>query len=93
MATANAIALAWAPITGTAPAVVNRGEFYAVEFTPEQEDRAAAWILSQLRNEPGPVRVQVGGIATKVIARNYWPWFIGVAAAGIAIGYIAKGAK
>lgn len=90
-ATANAIALAWSPIVGGVPAVINRGEFYEVAFNPEQEDRAAAWIVSQLNREPGPVRVGASGIATKVIFREYWPHILGVAAAGAVLGYVARG--
>lgn len=92
-ATANAIALAWAPILGSSPAVLNRGGYFEIVFTPEQEDRAAAWIVSQLDREPGPVRMNAGGIATKVITRQYWPYILGVAALGGAIGYIASGAR
>ena len=92
-ATAQAIALAWAPITGRAPAVINRGGFYEIAFDPEQEDRAAAWIVAQLNREPGPVRMEAGGIAMKVIARKYWPAVLGVAAAGAVLGYVLRGAR
>lgn len=92
-ATANAIALAWMPITGTPPAVINRGEYYEIAFNPEQEDRAAAWIVSQLNREPGPVRMESGGIAIKVITRKYWPYILGVAAAGAVLGYTMRGRK
>lgn len=86
-ATARAIALAWSPIVGGSPDVVNHGDYYEVVFTPEQEDRAAAWIVSQLDREPGPVRMSLGGVATKVITREYWPYILGVAAVGGLVGY------
>jgi hypothetical protein len=89
-ATAQAMALAWAPITGTPPAVINRGDYYELAFNPDQEDRAAAWIVSQLNREPGNVRVNAGGIATKVITRQYWPYILGIAAAGAIIGYSVR---
>lgn len=92
-AAANAIALAWTPITGAPPAVINRGDYYEIAFNPEQEDRAAAWIVSQLSREPGPVRMESGGIATKVITRQYWPYILGIAAAGAFLGYSLRGRK
>lgn len=93
-ATANAIALAWAPIVGGMPAVINRGEYYEVALTPDQEDRAAAWIMSQLDKEPGPVRMDLTGVGTKVIMRHYWPHVLGVLALGAALGYsIRRGAR
>lgn len=92
-ATANAIALAWAPIVGSPPAVVNRGGYYEVVFTPDQEDRAAAWIRTQLNREPGPVRMELSGIAVKVIARQYWPYVVGVAAAGALLGMAFRGRR
>lgn len=90
-ATANAIAVAWSPIVGGLPAVFNRGDYYEIIFTPEQEERAAAWIITQLRREPGPVRMETGGIAARVIARQYWPYFAGVVAAGALLGYMLRG--
>lgn len=87
-ATANAIALAWSPIVGGVPAVANRGGYYEITFTAEQEDRAAAWIVSQLSREPGPVRMEIGGIALKVLTRQYWAYVAGVAAAGAILGYV-----
>lgn len=92
-ATANAIALAWAPIVGGAPSVVNRGGYYEIVFTPDQEDRAAAWIRTQLNREPGPVRMELGGIAAKVVARQYWPYVLAVAAAGAFLGYSLRGGR
>ncbi len=92
-ATASAIALAWAPIVGSSPQVINRGGYYDVVFTPEQEDRAAAWIITQLDKEPGPVRVNAGGIATKVLTRHYWPYILGLVLVGAAAGYAFRGRK
>lgn len=92
-ATANAIALAWTPITGRPPAVINRGEYYDVVFDPEQEDRAAAWIVDQLNREPGAVRVEAAGIAQKVVMRQYWPYMLGLAAVGALLGYSMKGGR
>lgn len=92
-ATARAISLAWMPILGDAPAVVNYGDYYAVEFTPAQEERAAAWIVSQLNREPGPVRMDAGGIAVRVVGRKYWPYLAGVAIAGAFLGYMARGRR
>lgn len=93
-ATANAIALAWAPIVGGMPAVIGRGSYYEVVFNPDQEDRAAAWIMSQLDREPGPVRMDLTGVGTKVIMRHYWPHVLGIVALGAAVGYaIGRGSK
>jgi hypothetical protein len=92
-ATAQAIALAWTPIIGSRPAVIPFDDHYEIQFTPDQEDRASAWIESQLSAEPGPVRMNIGGIATKVIARQYWPWILGVAAAGALVGYSMRGRR
>lgn len=88
-ATAQALAVALAPIAGGKPAVVNYGDYAVLEFTPEQEDRISAWIITQLKREPGPVRVESGGIALKVLTRQYWPWAVGLALAGAAFGYAA----
>ncbi len=88
--TARGLALALAPITGTVPAVVSHGDYSEITFTPEQEERLSAWILTQLRREPGPVRIQSGGVALKVIMREYWPWMVGFVAVGAAVGYMAS---
>ena len=90
-ATALAIAAAWRPIVGSMPAVTAGDGFWSVTFTPEQEDLAAAWLLTQLNKEPGPVRVNMSGISTKVLTRQYWPWVLAVAATGAALGYMVRG--
>ena len=92
-ATANAIALAWTPIVGSPPAVMNRGTYYEVMMTPDQEDRAVAWIESQLNKEPGPVRMNLSGIGTKVIFREYWPEIAGIAAIGAVLGIALAGRR
>lgn len=90
-ATALAIAAAWRPIVGSMPTVENRGDHWAVVFDMEQEDRASAWILSQLRREPGPVRMELGGVAQKVITRKYWALGLGLVVIGGLIGYSVRG--
>lgn len=91
--TARALALALSPITGGVPAVTSHGEYSEITFTPEQEERLSAWILLQLRREPGPVRIDAGGVAFKVMVRQYWPWMVGFVAAGAVVGYMAKGGR
>lgn len=91
LAIATGLAIAWGSIIGTAPTVVNQGNYYEIVFTPEQEDAAADWIISQLNKDPGSIRTDAGGIATKVLMRKYWPWIIGMAGAGFALGYLLKG--
>ena len=91
LATATAIAAAWSPIVGSTPSVVNRGNYYEVVFAPDQEDRAVEWILTQLNREPGPVRIEAGGMAVKVITRKYWPYFAGAALLGAVVGYTLHG--
>lgn len=100
LATATAISVAWAPITGSAPAVIRRQGGYDVIFDADQEERAAEWLRIQLARGigagsegPGPVGVQMGGIATKVITRTYWPYMLGIAAVGAAIGYSLRGRR
>lgn len=88
--TARALALALSPITGGVPTVTSYGSYSEVSFTPEQEERLSAWILTQLRREPGPVRVDTDGVATRVIVRQYWPWMLGFVAAGAVVGYVAS---
>jgi hypothetical protein len=92
-ATARAISLAWAPIIGSAPEVIDQGDHFQIIFSPEQEERAAAWIITQLNREPGPVRMETGGIAARVIGRQYWPYIAGVAAAGALLGYYFGGRR
>ena len=92
-AAANAMAVALAPIAGSSPAVISRGSYYEIAFTPEQEDRVAAWIVSQLKREPGPVRVEAAGVALKVVTRAYWPQITGLVIAGATLGYILRGGK
>lgn len=92
-ATAEAIALAWTPILGSRPGVIPFDDHYEIQFTPDQEDTAAAWIESQLNAEPGPVRMNLGGVAIKVISRQYWPWILGIAAAGAVVGYSMRGRR
>ena len=89
-ATARALSLALAPIAGSAPAVTDYGEYYSLSFTPEQEERVSAWLLTQLRREPGPVRVEASGIAIRVILRQYWPYMLGLVAAGALAAHVMK---
>ncbi len=90
-ATALAIAAAWRPIVGSMPTVENRGDHWAVVFSVEQEDAASAWILQQLNREPGPVRMEIGGVARKVLARQYWGWALGAVVIGGLAGYALRG--
>lgn len=87
-ATAQGLAAALTPIAGSKPQVNIFGDYAEIVFSPEQEDRITEWILTQLRREPGPVRMDAAGIATKVLARQYWPYVLGVSAAGFALGYL-----
>jgi hypothetical protein len=99
LATANAIAMAWAPITGHPPAVVREGVGYAVIFDEDQEERAAQWIRMQLRHgvgsdgEPNRLVVRMDGIARKVIFREYWPYMAGMLLAGAVVGYSLRGRR
>lgn len=91
-ATAAGMAAALAPVVGSMPSVeALGGGKYKIVFTDPQADRMAEWIRAQLNREPGTVQVDAAGIATKVIFRQYWPWILGVAAAGAALGYAARG--
>lgn len=90
-ATARGIAAALAPIAGSMPRVTDGGGYSEISFTPEQEERVSAWLVSQLNKEPGPVRMDMGGIALKVISREYWPYMIGLAVAGGLLGYLVGG--
>lgn len=93
LATAQALAVGLSSIAGSTPAVLNHGDYAEIIFTPAQEARVSEWILTQLRREPGPVRVQANGIAWKVITRQYWPYMLGAVALGAAVGYsMRKGA-
>lgn len=92
-ATAQALALAWAPIAGGSPTVFKRDGYYEIIFTPAQEERVAEWILLQLNREPGPVRVELGGIAVKVITRKYWLYAAGLLVAGGLAGYALSGRR
>ena len=62
------------PIAGSKPNVTIHGDYSEITFTPDQEERVSAWILTQLNHEPGPVRVDASGVAMKVISRKYWPY-------------------
>jgi len=86
-ATARGLALALSPIAGGSPKVTDFSDHSEIEFTPEQEERLAEWILTQLRAEPGPVRVASGSVALKVVTRQYWPWFAGAVGVGALVGY------
>lgn len=86
-ATARAWQLALTPIAGSAPTVTNHGDYYSVTFTPEQAERISAWILTQLRKEPGPVRVETGAIAMRVLLRQYWPYALGLVGLGVVLAY------
>jgi hypothetical protein len=92
-ATARGLALALAPIAGGSPVVSDHGGYSSLTFTAAQEERLAAWILTQLRREPGPVRVDASGIALRVIMRQYWPYMLGIAAAGALVAYAVRKGK
>lgn len=86
-ATATALAAGLSPIAGSMPSVVSRGDYFDIVFDATQEERVSEWILAQLNREPGPVRMELGGVALKVITRKYWPWFAGAVALGAVLGY------
>lgn len=90
-ATAQGLAAAFIPIAGSKPNVVTYSDYSEITFSPEQEERVAAWILMQLNREPGPVRVDLGGIALRVVSRKYWPYALGILGLGIMGGYALKG--
>lgn len=92
-ATAQGLAMAFIPIAGSKPNVVTYSEYSEITFTPQQEERVAAWILMQLNKEPGPVRVDAGGIALRVVTRKYWPYALGILALGAAGGYALRGGR
>lgn len=92
-ASAATIAAALTPIIGSAPTVEVMDGVYSIVFTPEQEDRLAAWVVMQLDREPGPVRVELGGAALKVISRKYWPYAAGAVALGMVFGFALRGGK
>jgi len=89
-ATARAWQLALTPIAGSSPTMTNHGEYYSVTFSPDQEERVAAWILTQLRQEPGPVRVDAGAIAARVMVLEYWPYAVGLVGLGVALAYFYR---
>lgn len=91
--TAHGLAVALSPIAGSMPRVSDGAGYSEITFTPEQETRLAEWILTQLRSEPGPVRVHAGGLALKVITRQYWPWFAAAVAVGLVVGYGLRGKR
>lgn len=87
---AAAIVAALVPIIGSRPSVVTSGNTYRITFTPEQEDRLTAWTIMQIDSEPGPVSVDLGGAALKVVTRKYWPYAAGAVALGVVLGYSMK---
>jgi hypothetical protein len=89
-ATARGLALALAPIAGGSPTVADYSGYSEISFSPDQEERISQWILMQLRKEPGSVRVDSGGIALKVVTRQYGLWFAGAVAAGAVLGYTLR---
>lgn len=90
-ATAQGIAAALTPIAGSMPRVSMGTGYSEITFTPEQEERISAWLVSQLNKDPGPVRMDAGGIALKVIMREYWPYMVGLAVGGGLLGYLLSG--
>lgn len=89
-ATATGLATALSPIVGGMPRVLNNGDYSTIQFSQEQEERLADWIVSLLDREPGPVRIESGPVAVKVVLRKYWPWLTGLAGAGFFLGRISK---
>lgn len=89
-ATAIAIMTALSPIVGGFPDVVNRGTHWAVVLNEPQQERLTEWILTQLRKEPGPVRVETGSVALRVVTRQYWPWFAGAVAGGFLLAKMGR---
>jgi len=92
-ATATALRLALIPIAGGAPVLTDHGDYFSISFTPDQESRVSAWILSQLNKEPGPVRIETGAIALNVLTRKYWPYGLGLVLAGAGLGYFLSTGK
>jgi hypothetical protein len=88
--TARAWQVALTPIAGSPPVVTDHGTYWSVRFTPEQEERVSAWILTQLRREPGPVRVEASGIALRVVGQQYWPYALGLVGLGVGLAYLLR---
>lgn len=88
---AQAAALAAKEVIGMdrAPTVLNYGTYAAIELDAEQEDQIARFIIRQLDREPGQVRINLAGVALKVLARKYWPHLAGLVGAGALVGALA----
>lgn len=93
LAKASAFAAALATVAGSSPEVKNQGEYYEVVLTPPQEDALAEFIRRQLNQDPGDVRIDLSGVAMKVIARQYWPWALGLVGVGALLGASGGGFK
>lgn len=88
---AQAVAAGISTVTGSRPAVVAYSDHSEIVLTPEQEDLLAQWIVGQLNKEPGRVRVNLSGVATKVLFRKYWGWMAAAVAGGALLGAAMRG--
>lgn len=75
-------------ITGEAPIIERYGDYNNIVLTNEQELKLQEFLLSQLNKEPGPVRLDMGGIVLPVVIKKYWPWAVGAVAVGGVLGVL-----
>lgn len=87
-AEAAALSAALIPIIGGPPGISSLGGGnWSVTLSPVQEDRLTEWIITQLDHTPGPVQMDLTGVAVKVGIRKYWPVVLGLVGLGAVVGY------
>lgn len=86
----RALQVAAAALTGETPAIINRGEYIEIQFTPGQKAKMQDWIRKSLVAAPGDVRIDYYGIAMPPLAQVYGKIALVVLLAAFFLGRLTK---
>lgn len=79
-----------AAITGEAPAIINRGDYVEIQFSPRQKEFIQNYIKRSLTAAPGDVRIDMYGVAMPPILQVYGKIALVVLLAAFFLGRLTK---
>lgn len=79
-----------AALTGETPAVINRGEYVEIQFSPRQKNIMQDFIKRSLTAAPGDVRLDLYGVAMPPVLQVYGKIALVVLLAAFFLGRLTK---
>lgn len=79
-----------AALTGETPALINRGDYVEIQFSPAQKVIMQNWIKKSLTAAPGTVRVDIYGIAMPPLFQVYGKIALVTLLAAFFLGRLSK---